>query len=93
MVNGDGMVNGFGEPSIGLDGMAMVFNGFGEQSIGLDGMAMVFNGFGEPSIGLDEMSTVFNGSHLMVGKQASIGVNQVTMVFGETTTGLGGFQW
>ena len=53
----------------------------------------MMNSFGESSIGLDGMAMVFNGSHLMVGKQASIGVNQVTMVFGETTTGLDGFQW
>ena len=65
--------------------------------------SMVFNGFGEPSIGLDEMSTVFNGSQPLAkqsivfngfnGWKATIGINRMTVVFGETTIGLDGFQW
>ena len=65
--------------------------------------SMVFNGFGEPSSGLDKMSTVFNGSQPLAkqsivfngfnGWKATIGINRMTVVFGETTIGLDGFQW
>ena len=69
MVNGDGMMNSFGEPSIGLDEMATVLN----VSQPLAKQSIVSNGFN--------------------GWKATIGINRMTVVFGETTIGLDGFQW
>ena len=53
---------------------------------GLDGMAMVFNG----SQLLAKRSIVSNGFN---GWKSTKGVNRMTMVCGETTIVLDGFQW